>query len=270
MLHRYIITICAVTLLGACNNGNEDLVGQVNGRDVSRVEFESYLKFKKIPMQDEKRVEAMLSDYMNREAYASIIEKTELVDNALMDIEINEFRKQMLISRYFEAYLDDKVNEEAIRNYYNTHAEDYQVEKIKVAHVLFRTNKKMSEIENQAVLTKAQEAYSKARAGMLFSDVAKQYSEDTISAKQGGDLGWIRNGSIDPVFSDKAFSTQAGEITEPFKTPFGFHIVKVLEEKQTIKTAYEKVKGDIRYQLRQAAKMAELTRLQQSSKITIK
>ena len=95
-----------------------------------------------------------------------------------------------------------------------------------MAHVLIRTHDKMSEAEKQAALTRAQEAYSKARAGMLFADVAKQYSEDTISAKQGGELGWLSKGAIDPVFSAKIFESKAGDITEPFKSAFGFHVVK--------------------------------------------
>ena len=203
MLHRLVIIISATILLNAC--GNEELVGEVNGRDITRAEFYRFLEFKNIPKEDEKRSSAMLKDYMQREAFASLISESKDFNQGLIETELNEFRKQLVINRYFESYLNEKVNEEAIKNYYNTHAEEYQHEKIKVAHVLIRTHEKMSDAEKQAALTKAQEAYSKARAGMLFVDVAKQYSEDTISAKQGGELGWLSKGAIDPVFSAKSF-----------------------------------------------------------------
>lgn len=266
MLHRLITVIAVSLLLNACSN--EDLVGKANGRDISRAEFNRFLEFKNIPQKDKKRTEVMLKDYMQREAFASLIEASKDFNAGLIETELNEFRKQILISRYFEEYLNKKVNEEAITNYYNTHAEEFQHDKIKVAHVLIRTHDKMSEAERQAALTRAQEAYSKARAGMLFADVTKQYSEDTISAKQGGVLGWLRKGAIDPVFSAKIFASKAGDITEPFKSAFGFHVVKILEEPQVIKTPFEKVKGDIRYRLRQQAKQAEMDRLMSTAEIS--
>lgn len=268
MFNRLMIVLSVSFLLNACSN--EDLVGSVNGRDVTRAEFNRFLELKNIPQEDEARVESMLKDYMQREAFASIIEDSKDFDQGLIEVELHEFKKQILISRYFEEYLNKKVNEEAIANYYNTHAEEYQHDKIKVAHVLIRTHGKMSEAERQAALTRAQEAYSKARAGMLFADVAKQYSEDTISAKQGGELGWLSKGAIDPVFSTKIFESKVDDITEPFESAFGFHVVKILEEAQIIKIAFEKVKGDIRYRLRQQAKQAEMDRLISTSRISLK
>lgn len=259
MLHRFILVISVSVFLISCNK--DEMVGEVNGRGITRVEFNHFLAFKNIPQDDKKRVDMMLKDYMQREAFTSLIERSEMFDAALIETEVNEFRKQLVISRYFEEYLKTKVNEEAIKNYYNTRPDDYQHEKIKVAHILIRTHSKMSEAEQQAALTRAQEAYSKARAGQLFSDVAKQYSEDTVSSRQGGELGWLSKGAIDPVFSARVFETDAGEITVPFKSSFGFHVVKILEGSQIIKIPFEKVKGDIRYRLRQQAKQAEMDRL---------
>jgi peptidyl-prolyl cis-trans isomerase C len=174
----------------------------------------------------------------------------------------------MLISRYFEQFLEEKVNEEALKNYYNTNADEFQQEKIKAAHILFRTHEKMSDAERQALLTRAQEAYSQANTGKSFAELAGQYSQDTVSAKQGGELGWIRRGAIDPVFSDKVFAMKMGDISEPFATPFGFHVVKVVEDPQVVKTPYEKVQGDIRYRLRQQAKQAEMERLLGEAKVS--
>ncbi len=259
MLHRLSLILTISILLVSCNN--EELIGVVNGRDISRAEFNHFLEFKNIPQDDKKRVDMMLKDYMQREALTTVIENSKEFDSELIETELNEFKKQIVLRLYFENYLKEKVNEEAIKNYYTTRSEDYQHEQIKVAHILIRTHNKMSEAEQQAALTRAQEAYSKARAGQLFSDVAKEYSEDTVSSRQGGELGWLSKGAIDPVFSARVFETKAGDITEPFKTSFGFHVVKILEGIQTVKIPFEKVKGDIRYRLRQQAKQAEMDRL---------
>ncbi len=266
MLHRFTIILSVSIFLISCNN--EELVGKVNGRNISQADFNHFLEFKNIPQDDKKRVDMMLKDYMQREAFTSVIENSKDFDSTLIKTELNEFKKQIVLRQYFENYLKEKVSEEAVKNYYSTRAEDYQHEKIKVAHILIRTHNKMSEAELQAALTRAQEAYSKARAGQLFADVAKEYSEDTVSSKQGGELGWLSKGAIDPVFSSRIFETKVDEITEPFKSSFGFHVVKVLEEPQLVKIPFEKVKGDIRYRLRQQAKQAEMDRLLSEVEIT--
>ena len=175
-----------------------------------------------------------------------------------------------MISRYFEYYLNQSVTEEAVNNYYVTHADDYQEKKVKVSHILFRLNRKMDESERQAKLTMAHEAYSKLRKGDAFEDIVKQYSEDTVSSKKGGDLGWLKEGSIDPRFSEKIFSIEKGAFSEPFETHFGYHIVNIQEGPMIVKQPFDAVKGKIRYQLRQQTKDAELKRLTADVNIKIK
>lgn len=244
----------------------ENIVAEIGNVKISQKEIDAYLKLKRVPQQDEKRVQSMVDDYLQRRALAEAVAHTPYIDEEMVKAEIAEFRNQMLISRYFEAYLQDKANDEAIQNYYNTHSDDFQSMKVSVSHILIRTNPSMSEAELKALMTKAMEAHSKARAGEDFGELAKRYSDDKISAQKNGSLGWIKEGAIDPTFSKKVFSMRAGEISEPFATPFGYHIVKIDEAKQVTKVPFDKVKGDIRYQLRQQAKDAEMNRLMESIK----
>ena len=110
----------------------------------------------------------------------------------------------------------------------------------------------MSETERKAKLTTAQEAYSKIKKGEDFAKVVSNYSEDYISAKKQGDLGWLKKGAIDPRFSEQL---------PAFETAFGYHIVKLIEGPKVVTRPFDAVKGDIRYQLRNKAKDAELKRL---------
>lgn len=250
----------ALVMLNACSN-SDNIIAHVNGEPVYASEFQAYLKLKRIPLDDEKKIARHKVDYLEREALASMIEQGDYVSKEMAKAEVNEFRKQMLISRHFETYLAEKVSDEAISNYYAANKNEFQSKQIRVAHILVRTNSAMSKEERQARLTKAREIYSKLRESGDFSELAAQYSEDTISAKQGGSLGWIKRGDIDPVFSERVFSMKAGDISEPFSTPFGYHIVQVEEDEKTVEEPFNKVKGDIRYRLRQAAKDAEMERL---------
>ena len=236
-------------------------IATINGQPVSEDIFNAFLEFKRIPPENQNRVAKALEHYLEREALTYAIENTDLLDQALAETEVNEFRKQIYISRYFEKFLKDNVNEAVIRNYYVAHQEEYATNKMRVAHILVRTNPKMSAEEMQAKRTIAHEVYSKLKAGEDFAAMVAQYSDDKISAEKDGDLDWIVEGGIDPVFSEKIFAMQEGELSEPFKTTFGYHVVKVLAGPQVVKQPFESVKGNIRYQLRNEAKQAEIKRL---------
>ncbi len=263
---NYSFLLATAFLLASCSQDN---VATVNGKDISKTEFNSYLKFKRLPVKDEQRRKAILDQYIEREAMASMIEKTDVLDPLLIQAELDEFRKEMLISRYFEQFLRDKVTDQAVQNYYTAQEKDYEENKVHVAHILFRTNRSMSDTERKAKLTAAQEAYSKLKTGKDFGEIAQAYSEDKISGKKGGDLGWLKQGAIDSKFSEKAFALKKDEFTEPFETAFGYHIVKLLDGPAVVKKSFEAVKGDIRYQLRNQAKAAELKRMLSESKIKI-
>ena len=84
--------------------------------------------------------------------------------------------------------------------------------------------------------TKLEELRKQILAGADFSKLAIQYSEDTGSASNGGDLGWLDPGATVPEFQSQMDKLQAGEISEPFKTQFGWHIVQVLGRRQVDQT----------------------------------
>lgn len=262
---RYFVIVLMIFAMIGCSK--EEKLATVAGKAVTQAQFDAYLKFKRLDAKDAKRRAKLLDQYLERAALAAAIEKTDVLDKASIQAELAEFRKQMLISRYFEKYLNAAVGEDAVTNYYNTHAGDYEENQVHVAHILIRTNPKMSEPERKAKLTAAQEAYAKVHKGDDFSKVAEQYSEDKVSAKKGGDLGWIKQGGIDANFSKIAFELEAGTVSEPFESPFGYHVLKVLEAPRVVKKSFEAVAGDIRYRLRNEAKKAQMDKLMTSVKV---
>jgi len=267
MFKTPLLAITMSAVLTACSGG--DKIASVDGRAIDKEEFLAYLEFKRIPTNDEKRVQRALQDYLEREALAEAILDADVIDEAKAEAEANEFRKQMLISRYFETHLKNKVTDAAIENYYSSNTQRYQNEQVKVAHILLRVPSQMPETERQAVLTEAHEIHSLLKTGADFSELAKTRSQDALSANKGGDLGWIKKGAIDPLFSKVAFELKRGEVSEPIQTPFGFHILKQVEPLRVHSQPLELVKGDIRYQLRQQVKDAELARLMADSDIEI-
>jgi len=251
--------LCALAML-ACGS-DEGVVARVDGRAITQAEFEAYLAYRNVPATDAARRDAALDKYLEREALAAVIERQGVLDEQRVAVELNEYRKEMLISRYFDAFLSERVTDQAVLNYYNANPQQFEEERVHAAHILLRTRRDMDDSERKVQLTTTQEVYSRLTAGADFAEVAESYSEDKVSGKKGGDLGWLKRGAISEVFSEKVFSMDEGDLSEPFETPFGFHVVLILEKPRTIKKAFESVKGDIRYQLRNQAKDAELERL---------
>lgn len=260
--HLALSIALAIAAMAGCDKSSGDELAKVGNRQITSGEFDAYLKVKRIRVRDQAHADRLLKDYAEREALADAIAEQDLLDAEETRVELNEFRKELLISRYFDKFLSEQAGTDAVTNYYNAHSDEFADKKAHVAHVLVRTNRRMSKEERTVKRTKIQEAYSKIRAGEDFGTVAQTYSEDRTSSQKGGDLGWIKEGSIDPAFSKMAFELEAGAVSEPIETPFGFHVIKVIEAPQVIRKPLSAVEGDIRYQLRAKAKKAEVERLE--------
>lgn len=120
------------------------------------------------------------------------------------------------------------VSDAQISEYYTTHQQEFaQPEQVHARHILIRP-KTEDEGGWNAALKRAQEVYAKAVApGANFAALAKEYSDDPGSKDSGGDLGWFARGRMVKEFEDAAFSLKPGEISQPVKSQFGYHILDV-------------------------------------------
>lgn len=266
-LRTFIFLLTLGTLVGCGQKDN--IIASVGDKDVTQKEFDAYLEFKRINKDDKKSVSAALEQYLEREALVQAVSQSDVLNKDLIEAELNSIKQEMMISRYFETYLKQNVTDQKIRNYYASNPDHFQSKKVKVAHILLRTHDKMSEQERRAKYNRAHEAYSKLNAGAKFAEIVTEYSEDLISAKKEGVIGWLGENAIDPIFANKVFNElQPGEISEPFHSKFGYHVAQVIEGPSIITKPFEKAQGDIRYQLRQAQKDSQLQQL--LKRVTIK
>ncbi|MGH8280433.1 MAG: peptidylprolyl isomerase [Gammaproteobacteria bacterium] len=104
-----------------------------------------------------------------------------------------------------------------------------QVTQTHARHILIQTGPNMSGAQAQA---KLEELRKEILAGASFAELAKKYSDDQASGKEGGDLGWLNPGATVPAFEAQMAKLQPGEISQPFQTQFGWHIVQVLGRRQ--------------------------------------
>lgn len=101
---------------------------------------------------------------------------------------------------------------------------------IHVAHIMIKDKKDAASGQNAESMIK--EIHARIKGGESFEDLASRYSEDASSAKKGGELPWFGTGKMVEQFENVSFSLRSdGEISEPFKTQYGWHIIKRLEFK---------------------------------------
>jgi peptidyl-prolyl cis-trans isomerase SurA len=107
--------------------------------------------------------------------------------------------------------------------------ERHIVNQTHVRHILLKTDAVHT---NETIKTRLEQLESRLRGGEDFATLAKSNSQDTLSAAKGGDLGWVNPGDLVPKFEEVMDNTQPGQISQPFETEFGWHILQVLERRE--------------------------------------
>ena len=144
------------------------------------------------------------------------------------------------------------VNDDDLQAWYKQNQTRYvEAEKRHAQHILIPIDGKKDAAADAAALAKAQAVLKEARAGGDFAALAKKYSQDPGSARQGGDLGWALRGAYVPAFADKLFSMKPGEISDPVKTQFGYHIIRLAEiqavHARTLSDSRQQIETDYRH-----------------------
>lgn len=119
------------------------------------------------------------------------------------------------------------------------------------SHILIRIPQDASELQIEEKHTLIQALLERARGGESFADIAKQASEDPGSATQGGSLGDVSRGVMVKPFEDALFSMKTGEISEPIKTTFGYHLIQLHSINSAKKIPFEQVRDQIEQDYRQ-------------------
>jgi parvulin-like peptidyl-prolyl isomerase len=163
------------------------------------------------------------------------------------------------------------VTEESLRKAYEERKNDF--ESIQARHILVRfkgspvpSREGQAELSEEEALAKAQELRKQLEGGTDFAELAKKESDDTGSGSAGGDLGTFARGQMVPAFEQAAFNMPAGQLSEPIKTQFGYHLVRV-EKKET--KSFEDVKQQLESQARPAAARERIEQLRKEASVTI-
>lgn len=152
--------------------------------------------------------------------------------------ELKKYRAQLV-----KPYLKDaKVTDAIIKETYNRMKQE-----VKASHILIRLYPKASPADTLKAYNKIMEARTKIINGADFGTIAQEYSEDPSAQKNKGDLGYFSAFGMVYPFENAAYTNKIGEVSMPFKTSFGYHIVKVNDKKPSrgeVEVAHIMIKND--------------------------
>lgn len=180
----------------------------------------------------------LLQELINQELmYAEAIETEMDKDEEFID-ELESAKKEILknyaIKKLFE---DVDIDDTEVKKYYEENKAQFKKpESIKASHILLKTEEKANEIKE------------KLDNGESFEELAREYST-CPSKEQGGDLRFFTKGQMVPEFENVAFNMEEGNISDPVKTQFGYHVIKLTDKQPAQEANFEEVKDQLKQQL---------------------
>jgi peptidyl-prolyl cis-trans isomerase C len=143
-------------------------------------------------------------------------------------------RNKLLLDEYLAQEAKKAATPEAARKMYEQTVKDVKPqEEVRARHILVDSD------------DLAKKAYAKIKAGEDFKKVAAELSKDPGSAKDGGELGWFTKDQMVPEFAEVAFKLKPGDVSEPVKSPFGWHVIEVEERRTKPVPAFDAVKNEV-------------------------
>jgi len=166
---------------------------------------------------------------------------------------------------------EKKPDEAAMHAYFDQHKSEF--ESVKASHILIRfkgssapARPGQKDLTDEEALAKAQDIRKKLMDGADFAATAKAESDDVGSGSKGGSLGTFGHGQMVPPFEKAAFALPLNQISEPVKSQFGYHVIKV--EERTSKT-FEQAKPDLEKQLGPQLTREALDNIRKQAQVTI-
>lgn len=137
-----------------------------------------------------------------------------------------------------------EISDDEVRDYYQERAEDFAREERRAAHILVEAG-----ADAEETIAAIQQRLGE---GESFAALAEEFSVDTVSAREGGDLGFAGRGVYDEAFEEALFALEEGEISGPVETSFGVHLIRLEEVRRADVPAFEELEAELREELARA------------------
>ena len=201
----------------------DKVVATVNGKPVTEADLaiaDSEIGADMGTMPAAQKRMSLLEFLIDNQLFAEAAEADKLGEGAEFENRLKYLKRRTLREIYFEKVIKSSVSDADARKIY-----DEQVGKIKpeeevsARHILVESEEK------------AKELLAKIKAGGDFAALAKENSKDTGSKEDGGNLGYFGHGQMVPQFEEVVFKLNKGDVSDPVKTQFGWHLIKIEDKR---------------------------------------
>ncbi|MGP3560569.1 MULTISPECIES: peptidylprolyl isomerase [Geobacillus] len=244
-MKKWMMAAAVVSLLAlsACNNGDSEAIVETENGAITKDEFYNEMKERvgKTVLRDLIDQKVLSEKYkVTDEEIDREIERIKEAYGTQYDLIVQQNGENVIremikldLLRTKAAIEDIKVKDEELKEYY----ENYKP-KVRASHILVKDEKTAKEVK------------AKLDKGEDFAKLAKEYSQDPGSASNGGDLGWFGPGKMVKEFEDAAYQLKVGEVSDPIKTDYGYHIIKVTDKEK--KKSFNEMKDEITFEVKRS------------------
>jgi len=179
-------------------------------------------------------------------------QKTKLDQDPAVKNKLDEAKTFILAQEYVMKEIEKKINvtDAEVKAYFEKNkAEFSEPESVKASHILVKVPQDADEKAWKDAEAKIKDIKKKLDGGADFAKLAQEMSDDPGSKAKGGDLGFFSKGRMVPEFEAAAFALKPGEVSQPVKTPFGYHLIKVVEKKDAHEKSFDEVKDQVKQNL---------------------
>ncbi|MCZ6468890.1 MAG: peptidylprolyl isomerase [Candidatus Dadabacteria bacterium] len=237
---RILILILTIGFIFSCNNSNNetkeapsDILALVGSESITKDDLRDELnklsyKQRSIYSSSPEKLNKFLDTHINEKVLYNEAIKRGFANRGDIQEEINRYKKQLIIKTFGKEILGElELNNDDITMYYDQNKKEF--ERIQISKIFIKTNPENG-ISSESALSKAELVSSKANAGESFEELALEYSDDPISKKKGGKVGYINRGKFPQQIDNEIFELKEGEITKPFEVQGGYLIIKANQE----------------------------------------
>ena len=261
-----------------------EVVATVNGKDITRTQlqdiFNAAVQSSGMNVADLSSTQQLggytqlLNDLIDRQLLLDAASKEEITsedveaeikkfksqfpDEAIFDTQMkqagmtpeklqSDVREELKIRRWMESQVKTSdVTDADAKSFYESNLKEFeQPETVKASHILFMVDADAAPEVVKEKQEAAQKAAARAKGGEEFATLAKELSEEPGAKESGGDLGFFPKDRMVPEFANAAFAANLNDISEPVKTQFGWHVIKVTDKKAAGTVPFDEVNNQI-------------------------
>jgi peptidyl-prolyl cis-trans isomerase C len=218
------------------------------------------------------RIKQIQGQFPNEQAFTKALSDQHVTVQQLKD----DQRQQMIVARVIDTEVNSKVavTPKDVDDFYAKNPDKFkEPEAVHAAHILIRTPQGADAAAKAKAKAEAEATLKQVQGGGDFAKLAREKSQDPGSAPNGGDLNFFAKGQMVPQFEEAAFKLKPGEVSPVVESPFGFHIIKMLERRPARTVPLEEARPQVTEFLKQQQAsqktVAFIDQLKAKSKIEI-